>query len=393
MSERALLVLNAGSSSIKFRIFSLADGNLQTRLFGQIEGIGTTHPQLTVRENGEQHERALSEAEAGTPQAAIELLAQAIAKRSSEVEIVAVGHRIVHGGTQYSAPVRIDATVLGYLETLNPLAPLHQPHSLAVIRAVMQELPRVPQVGCFDTAFHQGHDIVTELFALPYEMYEAGVRRYGFHGLSYEYIASAVREQAPALANKRIVVAHLGNGASLCALDAGRSVDSTMGFSTLDGLPMGTRCGQLDPGVILYLLRERGMNASELEKLFYKQSGLLGISGISADMRDLLASTEPRAQLAIDYLVFHIAREVAALTATLGGFDALIFTAGIGEHAPEIRKRVCARLHWLGITLDEKLNLADSGCITTSSSTASAWVIPTNEELMIARHTQQLLAL
>lgn len=393
MSGRALLVLNAGSSSIKFCVYHLADTNLEAGLRGQIEGIGTPHPQLTVRENGSKRERALSTAEAGTPQAATALLAQAIAQRSAELEIVAIGHRIVHGGTRYSAPVRIDDTVLTYLDTLSPLAPLHQPHNLAVIRAVAHELPGVQQVGCFDTAFHQGHDTVTEMFALPYAMYEAGVRRYGFHGLSYEYIAGVFPTLAPTIAGKRVIAAHLGNGASLCALSGGRSVDSTMGFSALDGLPMGTRCGQLDPGVILYLLREHGTTLSDLESLFYKQSGLLGISGISADMRDLLASDAPRAQLAIDYFVFHIAREVAALSATLGGLDALIFSGGIGENSTEIRQRICARLNWLGITLDEEANMAGTGCITTAEATTSAWVIPTNEELMIARHTQQLLAL
>ncbi len=393
MSARGLLVLNAGSSSIKFCVYHLVDGNLEAGLRGQVEGIGTVHPRLSVVENGERRERALSTAEAGTPQAATALLAQAIAQRRAEQDIVAIGHRIVHGGTRYSAPVRVDDTVLGYLDTLNPLAPLHQPHNLAVIRAMAEELPGVPQVGCFDTAFHQGHDTVAEMFALPYAMYEAGVRRYGFHGLSYAYIAGALPERAPAIAGKRVIVAHLGNGASLCALDGGRSVDSTMGFSALDGLPMGTRCGQLDPGVILYLLREHNMTAGDLETLFYKQSGLLGISGISADMRDLLASKEARAQLAIDYFVFHIAREVAGLTATLGGLDALVFTAGIGEHSAEIRARVCARLGWLGITLDEPANQVGAGCISTAAAAVSVWVVPTNEELMIARHTQQLLAL
>lgn len=403
MKTRALLVMNAGSSSIKFCVYYLsghsstgdvpAGDRLEAGLRGQIEGIGTARPHLSVRENGNRRERALSSAEAGTPQAATALLAEAVAGYSADLEVVAVGHRIVHGGMRYSAPVQLDATVLDYLDTLNPLAPLHQPHNLAVVRAIAQELPDAQQIGCFDTAFHQGHDTVTEMFALPYAMYEAGVRRYGFHGLSYEYIAGALPDLAPTIAGKRVIAAHLGNGASLCAINGGRSVDSTMGFSALDGLPMGTRCGQLDPGVILYLLRERGMTAGDLEALFYKQSGLLGISGISADMRDLLASEEPRAQLAIDYFVFHIAREIAALTATLGGLDALVFTAGIGEHSPAIRERVCARLGWLGVNLDTEANQAGSGCISAAASAVSAWVLPTNEELMIARHTQQLLAL
>lgn len=392
MNERALLVLNAGSSSIKFCVYRLLADGLEAGLRGQIEGIGTAHPRATIIEDGERRERALDDTEGGTPEAATALLARAVAQRRGSVDLVAVGHRIVHGGTRHSAPVRLDESVLTYLESLNPLAPLHQPHNLAVVRALTRELPQVPQVGCFDTAFHQGHDIVAELFALPYSFYEDGVRRYGFHGLSYEYIASALPTAAPR-AGSRVIAAHLGNGASLCALDNGRSVDSTMGFSALDGLPMGTRCGQLDPGVILFLLRERGMDAAALEKLFYKQSGLLGISGISADMRDLLASDEPRAQLAIDYFVFHIAREIAGLTATLGGLDALVFTAGIGEHAPEIRARICRRLQWLGIEMDEDANAAGRSCISASRSAVSAWVVPTNEELMIARHTRRLLAL
>src|SRR5690606_37569579 len=305
MKTRALLVMNAGSSSIKFCVYYLsghsstgdvpAGDRLEAGLRGQIEGIGTARPHLSVRENGNRRERALSSAEAGTPQAATALLAEAVAGYSAELEVVAVGHRIVHGGMRYSAPVQLDATVLDYLDTLNPLAPLQQPHNTAAVPAIAQALPDPQPICRLATAFHQRHGTVNDMFALPYAMYEAGVRRYGFHGLSYEYIAGALPDLAPTIAGKRVIAAHLGNGASLCAINGGRSVDSTMGFSALDGLPMGTRCGQLDPGVILYLLRERGMTAGDLEALFYKQSGLLGISGISADMRDLLASEEPRA--------------------------------------------------------------------------------------------------
>lgn len=393
MSEPSILVLNAGSSSIKFSVFGLAGDALAVSLRGQIEGLGTPHPRLVVKEEGGARERALDAAEGGSHQAAIAALAQAIAARKSTLHITAVGHRVVHGGPRYGAPVRLDDETLTYLETLSPLAPLHQPHNLAVIRAVAEQLPGVPQVGCFDTAFHQGHAAPVELFGLPYALYEAGVRRYGFHGLSYEYIAGTLAERAPAIAAGRVVAAHLGNGASLCALQGGRSIDSTMGFSSLDGLPMGTRTGQLDPGVILYLLQDRGIAVRELEMLLYKQSGLLGISGISADMRDLLASNEPRAQLAIDYFVFRVTREAAALTATLGGLDALVFTAGIGEHSAPIRQRICERLAWLGVELDERANLAGQGCISAPEASIPVWVLPTNEELMIARHTRKLLSI
>ncbi len=387
MNEPALLVLNAGSSSIKFSLFSTANGALDARLGGKIDGIGTEHARLQIRQNGQPFQRALDADEGRSHQAGIDLLMAALPELCNGTDIAAIGHRIVHGGTRFTAPTMLNDAVLAALEKLVPLAPLHQPHNLAVIRAVAKTLPQVPQIGCFDTAFHRDHDTVAELFALPWSMYTAGVRRYGFHGLSYEYIASALPTLAPSIASGRVVVAHLGNGASLCALDNGRSVDSTMGFSALDGLPMGTRCGQLDPGVILYLLREQRLDVDELENLLYHRSGLLGISGVSGDMRDLLQSTDPRAALAIDYYVFRIAREIAALTATLGGLDGLVFTAGIGENSAQIRQRICARLQWLGVHVDAKANDAGHACITTGGSTVSAWVIPTNEELMIARHT------
>ncbi len=393
MRQRAILVLNAGSSSIKFSLFGLDGQALEAGLRGQIEGIGTAHPQLSVKEADESMLRDLAPEEGGNHQAAIALLAKGVAARATEVDIVAVGHRVVHGGPRYGAPVQLDGEALQALESFIPLAPLHQPHNLAVIRAVSEALPGVPQVGCFDTAFHRGHAPEVELFALPYDLYQEGVRRYGFHGLSYDYIASALPEVAPAIADGRVVVAHLGSGASLCALNNGVSVDSTMGFSALDGLPMGTRTGQLDPGVVLYLLQERGMTARDLEALFYKQSGLLGISGVSNDMRDLLESDEPRAKLAVEYFVFRIAREICALAASLGGLDAVVFTAGIGERSPEIRRRVCQRLAWLGLQLDDAANAHNSPCISAPGARLSAWVVPTNEELMIARHTQQLLGL
>ena len=393
MSSRALLVLNAGSSSLKFSVFHCSDAGLQVELHGQIEGIGNARARLLLQEGDSKYERAMSAAEAGTPQAATASLARVVTQHSNTLQIIAIGHRIVHGGTRYNASLQLDDDVLAYLDTFNPLAPLHQPHNLAAVRAMAKELPGVPQVGCFDTTFHQGHDSVTEIFALPYALYEAGVRRYGFHGLSYEYIAHVLCKTAPSISQRRVIVAHLGSGASLCALREGRSIDSTMGFSVLDGLPMGTRCGQLDPGVILYLLRERNMTVDDLEKLLYRQSGLLGISGLSADMRDLLAADDPRAHLAVDYFVFHIAREIAALTATLGGIDGLVFTAGIGEHSAEIRSRVCARLGWLGIALDEPANQKNAPCISSSNTAVPVWVIPTNEEWMIARHTQDVLGI
>ena len=324
---------------------------------------------------------------------ALSVLAQAIGARAGTLDLAAVGHRVVHGGAEHSRPLVVDDAALAKLEQFVPLAPLHQPHNLAAIRAASAALPGVPQVACFDTAFHRGHEPVAELFALPYDLYQAGVRRYGFHGLSYEYIAAALPEAAPEIASSRVVVAHLGSGASLCGLKGGRSVDSTMGFTALDGLPMGTRTGQLDPGVVLYLMQERGLTAKDLEALLYKKSGLLGISGVSNDMRDLLASKEPRARLAVDYFVFRVARETAALACALGGLDGVVFTAGIGERSTEIRRRVCEQLAWLGVELDPAANERGGPRISRAGAKVSAWVVPTNEELMIARHARALLKL
>jgi len=298
---------------------------------------------------------------------------------------------VAHGGPKFPEPVVIDAGVLGDLESLIPLVPLHQPHNLQPIRAIMKRRPELPQVACFDTAFHRGHPRVADRFGLPDELYQSGVRRYGFHGLSYEYIARRLREVAPTIADGRVVIAHLGSGASMCALKNGKSVETTMGFSALDGLPMGTRCGSLDPGVLLYLMREKGMDADALEALLYKDSGLLGISGISNDLRDLLKSQEPRAIEAIDYFVYRIGQELGALAATLGGLDALIFTAGIGENSPEIRRRVCQDAAWLGIELDKDANEAGRQCISRPGISPSVWVIPTDEERMIALHTRRLV--
>jgi acetate kinase len=303
-----------------------------------------------------------------------------------------VGHRVVHGGADYAAPVRLDAATVDKLHKLVPLAPLHQPHNLAPIRELLARAPDLPQVACFDTAMHRSNPPLAQMFALPQELSDAGVRRYGFHGLSYEYIASVLPRHDERAARGRTVVLHLGNGASMCALLAGRSIASTMGFTAVDGLPMGTRCGAIDPGVILYLMDERGMDARAVEKLIYSQSGLLGVSGVSSDMRVLLDSAEPRAKLAIDLFVYRIGRELGSLAAALGGLDAIVFTAGIGERAAPIRERVCKDAAWLGVEIDATANTQHGPRISTAASRTAAWVMPTNEELMIARHTRDLIA-
>ncbi len=388
---RAILVLNAGSSSIKFTVYDY-DGDaagFSLRFKGQIEGIGT-QPRFKVedRTGATVHEDAWAVRPAGRGHAyALERLAAYLDPQLPEEGLLGIGHRVVHGGPRYSAPVVVDEAILATLETFVPLAPLHQPANLAGISATMEFLPGVPNVACFDTAFHRTHAPVVERFALPEEFYAEGVRRYGFHGLSYEYIAQAIRDVAPEIADGRVIVAHLGNGASMCAMRQGRSVESTMGFTALDGLPMGTRCGQIDPGVLLYLMQEKGMGARQIEDLLYKRSGLLGLSGISNDMRTLLASSDPRAALAIDYFVYRIIRETGALASALGGIEAMVFTAGIGENSVPIRERVCLGLAWLGVQLDPAANARHGPRITTPDSRVSVWVIPTDEEQMIARHT------
>jgi acetate kinase len=305
--------------------------------------------------------------------------------------VLAVGHRVVHGGTKYSAPIQVDAEVMAALTTLVPLAPLHQPHNLAPIRAIAEAAPHLPQVACFDTAFHRSQTQLAQSFALPRKLTESGVRRYGFHGLSYEYVASRLKEIAPGLANSRVVIAHLGNGASLCAVHRGQSVASTMGFTAVDGLMMGTRCGSIDPGVLLYLMDEHGMDARAIEDLIYRKSGLLGVSGISSDMRALRASSEPAAAEAIALFVYRIVREIGSLTAALGGLDALVFTAGIGEHDSATRVEVAAGCSWLGLRLDEARNAKGAGRISADDSVISTWVIPTDEERMIAHHTSAVV--
>lgn len=389
MSKGSILVVNAGSSSLKFSLFRLdAADALQLAVRGQIDGIGTM-PRLKAKDVAGKTlvERDLSLEEAREAKDAIGLAGAWLREQFPGEQLLAVGHRVVHGGADYSQPVRVDESVFTALEKLTPLAPLHEPHNLAAIRALRETRPELPQIACFDTAFHRTHPQLADLYALPWEFYEAGVRRYGFHGLSYEYIAATLPQAAPEIANGRVIVAHLGSGASLCALRAGQSVDSTMGFSPLDGIPMGTRPGAIDPGVLLYLVGQRGMTPAALEKLLYKESGMLGLSGISNDMRQLLESPEPRARLAVDYFVHYVAKEIGALAAVLGGLDGLVFTAGVGENSPVIRARILQACAWLGVTLDADANQRGDARITARDSSVSAWVIPTNEELMIARHT------
>lgn len=393
--SKAILVLNAGSSSVKFTVFDYQGGEAFAVLStGQIEGIGT-RPRFKVKDGAGAviHEASWENPPLGRGHAyALEQLAAFLDPRLPEDGLIGVGHRVVHGGPEYSAPVVIDDTVLRRLEAYVPLAPLHQPANLAGIGAAMDFLPGVPNVACFDTAFHRQHPAVADIFGIPEEYYAEGVRRYGFHGLSYEYIARAMHRLAPEIADGKVVVYHLGNGSSMCAISGGRSMDSTMGFTALDGLPMGTRSGQIDPGVLLYLMQEKGMGAKQIEELLYKRSGLLGLSGVSNDMRDLEASAEPRAALALDYYIYRTLRETGALAAAMGGVDGLVFTAGIGENSRSIRERVCRGLAWIGLELDAEANAAGGPRISAPGSRVAAYVIPTDEEGMIARHTLAALA-
>lgn len=384
-----ILVINAGSSSLKLSLFEVAgDRALRVAAKGQMDGIGT-QPRLRARDAqgvvlADEKYSAADVPDAG---AAMTCAAGWLRAYLAGAVPLAVGHRVVHGGPTYAAPQLVDDRVLAALEALIPLAPLHQPSALAPIRAIRARYPGTPQVACFDTAFHREHPEVADRYALPESLYQDGIRRYGFHGLSYEYIARSLPRVAPEIARGAVVVAHLGSGASMCALRDGRSVDSTMGFTALDGLPMGTRCGQLDPGVLLYLLTGKGWSASDVERLLYHDAGLRGLSGVSNDVRDLLSGDTPGARLALDYFVYRIGREVGSLAGALGGIDALVFTAGIGENSPDIRARVCARAEWLGIHLDTAANRGGGPRISTPGSRVSAWVIPTDEERMIAEHT------
>ncbi len=383
-----VLVLNAGSSSIKFSAFDAAGPGNPLLLRGQVEGLYTKPHFRALDAQGEEIEsKAWEEGGAFGHAEAIAWLVDFFQAHREGHRLVAVGHRVVHGGLAYTQAVRVDPQVLAELGKLCPLAPLHQPHNLRPIELIAQMRPELLQVACFDTAFHRAQPELAQAFALPPEITERGVRRYGFHGLSYEYIASVLPQIDARAAAGRTVVAHLGNGSSMCAMVGGRSVASTMGFTAVDGLPMGTRSGNLDPGVILYLMDTLRMDARAIEELIYKKSGLLGVSGISSDMRALLESEDERARLAVDLYVYRLGRELGSLAAAAGGLDALVFTAGIGEHAAPIRERVCRDAAWLGIELDSPANRAHGPRISRAESPVWAWVIPTNEELMIARHT------
>lgn len=385
----ALLVINAGSSSLKFALYQTTDGEPARLARGQVAGLPKApHFAAVDADEATLTDETLASCDhAG----ALDHLFGWIESRFPGVTVIAAGHRVVHGGRAFAAPVRIDEERLSRLEALCPLAPLHQPHNLAPIRALAARPGGMPQVACFDTAFHRDNDRLAQLFALPRRYAEAGVIRYGFHGLSYEYIARSLAEVSPRAAEGRTVVAHLGNGASLCALKAGRSIATTMGFTALDGLPMGTRTGSLDPGVVLYLMQEEGLSAAEIETLLYRQSGLLGLSGLSHDMRTLLEAGTPEAEEAVAFYCYRIAREIGSLMAALDGLDALVFTAGIGENAAPVRARVLAHLGWTGASLDDSANTAGERRISTPDSAIDLMVLPTNEELMIARHTLEVL--
>ena len=387
-----ILVVNAGSSSVKFQVFAV-DGasDLTLQIKGQVDGIGT-QPRLQARAPGgiEIVDRRFESSEMPDVPAAL-ATAGAWLGRQYDIMPIAVGHRVVHGGPRYDRPVLINAAVLKDLEQYVPLAPLHQPNNLAPIRSLLARSPDLPQVACFDTAFHRGHDAVADRYALPEHFYADGVRRYGFHGLSYEYVAKRLPEVAPEIAQGRVIVAHLGSGASMCALISGRSVESTMGFTALDGLPMGTRPGQLDPGVVVFLIEQKGMTAAAVQDLLYQECGLKGLSGISNDVRALEASTDPGAALALEYFVYRTGLHAGMLAAALGGLDAFVFTAGIGENSISLRARIADKLGWLGGALDPVANAAGATLISSPGSRVALYVIPTDEELMIARHTLAML--
>ena len=392
----AIVVLNAGSSSLKFSVYvdRPGPGGLEPRLAGRIEELFTA-PRFVARDPAGRvvAEKAWGEGVELGHAGALDHLVGMLAALGGGLRLVGVGHRVVHGGVRYAQAVRLDAKVLADLRELEPLAPLHQPHNLAPIAALLERMPALPQVACFDTAFHRGNPEIAQMFGLPYAMYEQGVRRYGFHGLSYEYIASVLPGLDARAASGRTVVLHLGNGASACAMLAGRSVASTTGFTAVEGLVMGTRSGSLDPGVLLYLIEERGMSVRDLERLLYRESGLLGVSGVSSDMRALLASDAPRARLAVELFCYRIRRELGSLAAALGGLDALVFTAGVGENAAAVREAVCRDAAWLGVEIDPAANAAGRDRLHAAASRVSVWRIPTDEEITIARHTAAVLGL
>jgi acetate kinase len=388
----SVLVVNAGSSSVKFQVFRAGRASSLERLVkGQVDGIGTRPRLRAAAADGAVliDETHPPERIADVPAALAH--AGAWLRGSQSLEPVAVGHRVVHGGPQYDRPILVDGAVLADLERYVSLAPLHQPNNLAPIRSLLARFPDLPQVACFDTAFHRGHDALADHYAIPGPLYAEGVRRYGFHGLSYEYVAGRLPQVAPAIAAGRVIVAHLGSGASMCALAGGRSVESTMGFTALDGLPMGTRPGQIDPGVVLYLVQEKGMGADEVQNLLYHQCGLKGLSGISNDVRELESDPDPRARFALDYFTYRVGLNAGLLAAALGGLDAFVFTAGIGENSPSMRARIVEKLAWLGAVLDPQANAAGETSIAARDSRIGLYVVRTDEELMIARHTLALL--
>ncbi|PLU42732.1 acetate/propionate family kinase [Sinorhizobium medicae] len=388
----ALLVVNAGSSSLKFQVFGIVGMDLTRQIRGKVDGIGTRPRLQATAADGTQLIDQTYDAKAVRDLPAAITEARRWLLTLEGFELQAVGHRVVHGGPDYTRPVLIDATVLDHLAGYQDLAPLHQPNNLAPIRLAMEINPDVPQVACFDTAFHRGHAKHTDCYALPRSFYDEGVRRYGFHGLSYEYIAERLREVASRAAKGRVVVAHLGSGASMCGLRDGRSIESTMGFTALDGLPMGTRPGQLDPGVVLYLILQKGMKAQAVSDLLYHDAGLKGLSGLSNDMRDLLASDDPHAALSVAHFVYRCVLNGGMLAAALGGIDAFVFTAGVGENSPPIRARIVEGLAWLGAELDPAANEAGAALISTATSRVAVHVLPTDEVLMIARHTLALIS-
>ncbi|MGO9483023.1 MAG: acetate/propionate family kinase [Rhodomicrobium sp.] len=391
MTTAHLLILNAGSSSLKFALFEADGGDPMLLAKGQIEGLGTS-PHLILRPaaGDKLEDRLVPKDEAHAHESALQHILDTLKVHFPAMHVEAVGHRVVHGGPNFAEPLRLTPEVIAELADLIPLAPLHQPHSLSGIEAAHLAFPDAIQIACFDTAFHRTHPWVNDTFALPRLYYEKGVRRYGFHGLSYEYVSGKLEEVAPDMAAGRVVIAHLGAGASMCAVKNGRSVASTMGFSPLDGLPMGTRCGQLDPVVVLYLADHEGLSIKEIRNMLYKDSGLKGLSGLSGDMRELEAAGTLEAEQAIDYFVFRIRRELGGLAAALGGLDAMVFCGGIGENSAHIRRRICEDLHWIGLDLDEGRNARGETLVSTATSRAKIFVIKTDEEAMIASHTQEL---
>jgi acetate kinase len=388
-----ILVVNAGSSSVKFQVFAITGKDGLDRLIkGQMDGIGV-RPRLRAygADGATLVDQSYAPGEVSDPRSALET-AGAWLRETRKLDPVAVGHRIVHGGPDFDRPVLIDTEVLAQLERYVPLAPLHQPNNLAPVRSILASMPNLPQVACFDTSFHRGHSAIADHYAIPERLYAEGVRRYGFHGLSYEYIASRLPQVAPEIAHGRVIVAHLGSGASMCALVGARSVETTMGFTALDGLPMGTRPGQIDPGVVLYLLAEKRMSAGEVQNFLYQDCGLKGLSGISNDVRELEASEEAQARFTLDYFVYRVSLQAGLLAAAMGGVDAVVFTAGIGENSRTLRARIAERLEWLDARLDPVANAAGATLISSQDSRMGIYVIPTDEELMIARHTVALIS-